>query len=138
VLSYSFKSKNKLSLAEGNGAPVESGYGALTLKQAVFFSHMVPRTRRGYNVAVDLKNNLATVFEVWFSGGKTAAAWFWTTGKFSARSITGTWRFRAKRRRNRAMASQTELRAKDSTGCRTQGSRRWNSILRWCHRRSLN
>jgi hypothetical protein len=70
VLNYSFKSKYKLTLAEGAGSPVESGYGALTLKQVVFFSHMIPKTQKGYNVFVDLKTNLATVLEVWFSGGK--------------------------------------------------------------------
>ena len=70
VLSYTFKDKRKLTISEDGGASVESGYGALTLKQVVFFSHMVPKTQRGYNVAVDLKSNLATVFEVWFSGYK--------------------------------------------------------------------
>ncbi len=70
VLNYAFKGKNKLALAEGGGAPVESGYGALTLKQVAFFSHMVPKTRKGYNVFVDLETNLATVFEVWFCAGK--------------------------------------------------------------------
>jgi hypothetical protein len=70
VLSYAFKGKNKLTLSEGAGAPVESGYGALKLKQVVFFSHMVPKTQKGYNVFIDLKTNLATVFEVWFCGGK--------------------------------------------------------------------
>ena len=68
VLSYTFKSRSKLSLAEDNGTRVESGYGALTLKQIVLFSHMVPRTQKGYTVVIDLKNRLATVFEVWFSG----------------------------------------------------------------------
>jgi hypothetical protein len=70
VLNYVFKSKNTLSLSEGAGASIESGYGALTLKQVVFFSHMVPKTQKGYNVFIDLKTNLATVFEVWFCGGK--------------------------------------------------------------------
>ncbi len=70
VLSYVFKGKNKLTVAEDAGVPVESGYGALTLKQVVFFSHMVPKTQKGYNIVVDLKSNLATVFEVWFSGYK--------------------------------------------------------------------
>ena len=70
VLSYAFKSKNRLTIAEDAGVPVESGYGALTLQQVVFFSHMVPKTQKGYNVVVDLKSNLATVFEVWFSGYK--------------------------------------------------------------------
>ena len=68
VLSYTFKGKNKLALAEDSGAPVESGYGALLLNQIACFSHMVPRTQKGYTVVVDLRTHLATVFEVWFSG----------------------------------------------------------------------
>jgi hypothetical protein len=67
-LNYSFRDKNRLTLAENDSAPVEAGYGALTLKEMVFFSHMVPGTEKGYNVFVDLKTNLATVFEVWFCG----------------------------------------------------------------------
>ena len=70
VLSYSFKDKNKLTFSENGGASVEAGYGALTLKQMVFFSHMAPKTLKGYNVFVDLDSNLVTVFEVWFCGGK--------------------------------------------------------------------
>jgi hypothetical protein len=69
ALSYAFKDKRTLTLAENGGSPVESGYGALTLKQVVFFSHMVPKTQKGYNVFIDLESNLATVFEVWFSSG---------------------------------------------------------------------
>jgi hypothetical protein len=70
VLNYVFKDKRKLTLAEGNGSPVESGYGALTLKQIVFFSHMIPGTERGFNVFVDLNTNLVTVFEVWLCSDK--------------------------------------------------------------------
>jgi len=70
VLSYSFESKSKLTLSENGGASIEAGYGSLTLKQMVFFSHMVPQTLKGYNVFVDLDTSLATIFEVWFCGGK--------------------------------------------------------------------
>ncbi len=70
TLNYTFKDKRKLILAENGGAAVESGYGALTLKQVVFFSHMIPKTQKGYNVFVDLDTNLVTVFEVWLSSGK--------------------------------------------------------------------
>ena len=70
ILNYSFKDKNKLTFSENGGASVEAGYGALMLKQMVFFSHMVPKTWKGYNVFVDLDSNLVTVFEVWFCGGK--------------------------------------------------------------------
>jgi hypothetical protein len=70
VLNYSFKSKNTLTLAEDSGTAAESKYGALKLKQMVFFSHMIPKTRKGYNVFVDLETNLATVFEIWLCGDK--------------------------------------------------------------------
>jgi hypothetical protein len=65
VLNYSFRSKNGLTLAEGNKAAVRTGYGALPLKTLVFFSHMIPGTQRGFSVFVDLDTRLATVFEVW-------------------------------------------------------------------------
>jgi hypothetical protein len=68
VLSYTFRDRRRLTFAEGGAAAVEAGYGALTLRHVVLFSHMVPKTQKGYNVIIDLKNNLATVFEVWFSG----------------------------------------------------------------------
>jgi len=69
-LEYKFKNKNKLTLSENGGSKVESGYGALTLKQMVFFSHMIPEEQKGYNVFVDLDTNLATVIEVWLSSGR--------------------------------------------------------------------
>jgi hypothetical protein len=68
VLSYRFSSNNRLSLAESDGAAVEAGYGALTLDHVALFSHLLPGTQRGYNVVIDRSTNLATVFEVWFSG----------------------------------------------------------------------
>jgi hypothetical protein len=67
-LAYAFKSRNALSLAEGGGAPVQAGYGALDFSGLVLFSHLVPGTQRGYHVIVDPVSNLATVFEFWFSG----------------------------------------------------------------------
>ena len=70
VLDYAFKDKNRLTLTENNGAPVESGYGALTIGQIAFFSHMIPGIQKGYNVFVDLDTNLVTVFEVWLSSGR--------------------------------------------------------------------
>ena len=70
VLNYVFKDKSKLTLAEGTGSPVESGYGALTLQSLIFFSHMIPGSQRGFNVVVDLDTNLVTVFEVWLCSGR--------------------------------------------------------------------
>jgi MoaF N-terminal domain/MoaF C-terminal domain len=72
VLSYRFTGNNRLSLTEGDAAPVQADYGTLTLDkgatQVALFTHLVPRTQRGYIVAIEQDANLATVFEVWFSG----------------------------------------------------------------------
>ena len=70
TLAYTFKGSNRLSVAENGGGAVEAGYGALTLDSVVFFSHMIPDTQRGYAVVIDQGANLATVFELWFSGYK--------------------------------------------------------------------
>jgi len=69
TLDYQFGSKNRLTLSENGGAKTESGYGALTIKQGVVFSHLIPGAQKGYNVYVDLETELVTVFEVWFSSG---------------------------------------------------------------------
>jgi hypothetical protein len=68
ALRYTFSSSTRLSVAEGEAAAVQAGYGALTLDRIALFSHMIPRTQRGYIVVVDQDTNLATVFELWFSG----------------------------------------------------------------------
>jgi hypothetical protein len=67
-LSYRFASDRELSVAENDGRDIDVGYGALMLDHVVLFSHLVPGTQRGYHVIVDRDTNLATVFEVWFSG----------------------------------------------------------------------
>jgi hypothetical protein len=69
VLEYRFAANRRLSLSENGGKAVSAGYGELTLNQIVFFSHLVPGTQKGYNVFIDQKTNLATVFEVWLSSG---------------------------------------------------------------------
>ncbi len=68
ALAYTFGRNNRLSMAENGGGAVEAGYGALTLGNVAFFSHMIPGTQRGYAVVIDQDKNLATVFELWFSG----------------------------------------------------------------------
>ena len=70
ALSYRFSSRNRLAVSENGAAAAEAGYGALTLGDIVFFTHLLPGTQRGYHVIVDRHTNLATVFEVWFSGYK--------------------------------------------------------------------
>ena len=69
-LEYSFKNTNTLSLSENGESRIDCGYGALTLKQVVFLSHMIPGTQKGYCIALDRKSCLATVIEVWFSGSE--------------------------------------------------------------------
>jgi len=70
ALNYTFKGKYQLTVIENGSAAVETGYGALKSGRIVLFSYMVPKTQTGYNVIIDLDSNLATVFEVWFSGYK--------------------------------------------------------------------
>ena len=68
TLEYKFAANRRLTLTEG-GKQVSAGYGELTLNQMVFFSHLIPGEQKGYNVFIDQKTNLATVFEVWTSSG---------------------------------------------------------------------
>jgi len=68
ALTYTFGRNNRLSMTENGGGAVEAGYGALTLGNVAFFSHMIPGTQRGYAMVIDQDKNLATVFELWFSG----------------------------------------------------------------------
>jgi hypothetical protein len=68
ALSYRFMGSNRLSLTEGDAAPIQAGYGALTLGSVALFSHLIPGTQRGYIVLIDQDTDLATAFEVWFSG----------------------------------------------------------------------
>lgn len=68
TLGYQFTGHNRVSFTEGDAAAVQTGYGAHTLGPVVLFSHLVPRTQRGYIVVVDQQSGLATAFEVWFSG----------------------------------------------------------------------
>jgi hypothetical protein len=70
VLDYTFTKKNQLTLSENGEEKFKAGYGALTLKQMVFFSHMIPEDQRGYNVFIDLDTNLVTVIEVGLSTGR--------------------------------------------------------------------
>ena len=69
TLEYRFAANRRLTLTENGGKPVSAGYGELTLNQMLFFSHLIPGEQKGYNVFVDQRTNLATVFEVWLSSG---------------------------------------------------------------------
>jgi hypothetical protein len=71
VLEYSFRNKNSLTVFENGGKKTRAGYGALTLNQMVFFSHLLPGEQKGYNVFIDQDTDLVTVFEVWLSSGIT-------------------------------------------------------------------
>src|SRR5512145_1459161 len=69
VLNYAFKNKNKLILTEGSQSAIECGYGALDLTPLILFSHIDPKTQKGFNVVIDQSTHLVTVFEVCFSSG---------------------------------------------------------------------
>jgi hypothetical protein len=68
MLEYSFISSKELVLVESGGKAVRAGYGALESRQLVLVTHMIPGTQRGYKLVVDQQSNLATVFEIHFSG----------------------------------------------------------------------
>jgi len=70
VLEYSFADEGSLTLVEDGAAAITGPYSALDIREVVLFSHMIPGTQRGYNVIINEKTNVATVFEVWFGGPK--------------------------------------------------------------------
>jgi hypothetical protein len=77
TLEYNFRNGRELELSENGGKPVKAGYGALESRDLVLVSHRIPGTQRGYELVIDQKSRLATVFEVSFSGYvalETAAA----------------------------------------------------------------
>lgn len=67
-LDYEFECKSNLTLSEGGEPAVECPYAALVIRDTILVSHMIPGTMRGYNLIIDVKTRLATVFEVWFCG----------------------------------------------------------------------
>ena len=67
-LAYRFSGTGRLTVSENGGAAAQAGYGALALENIAVFTHLLPGTQRGYAVIVDRGTNLATVFELWFSG----------------------------------------------------------------------
>ena len=50
------------------------GYGALTLGNVTLIAHLMPQTPRGYAIAWNRADNLATVIELWFGGGPAPTA----------------------------------------------------------------
>jgi hypothetical protein len=76
-LEYYFRNGRQLELSENAGKTIKAGYGALDSRGLLLVSHMIPGTQRGYELVVDQRTRLATVFEVSFSGyaaQETAAA----------------------------------------------------------------
>lgn len=69
VFDYSFRDKKNLSV-KVDGSSYTASYGALTLKNMIFFSHMIPSEQKGYNVFIDQDTNLVTIIEVWLSSGR--------------------------------------------------------------------
>ena len=67
TLDYDFN-EDMLTLREDGGEAVSAPYTAKQLGGIILFTHLIPGTVRGYNVVIDKKTNLATVFEVWFCG----------------------------------------------------------------------
>ena len=69
VFDYSFRDDMSLSV-EFDGNSYTGSYGALTLINMIFFSHMIPAEQKGYNVFIDQDTNLVTIIEVWLSSGR--------------------------------------------------------------------
>ena len=69
VFDYSFSDKRNLAL-KVDGNQFTGSYGALTLNNMIFFSHMIQSEQKGYNVFIDQDTSLVTIIEVWFSGGR--------------------------------------------------------------------
>ncbi|MBN2774128.1 MAG: MoaF N-terminal domain-containing protein [Prolixibacteraceae bacterium] len=67
--SYSFSDKKNL-FVKMDGNSFTGCYGALTLKNMIFFSHMIPDEQRGYNVFIEQDTGLVTIIEVWLSSGR--------------------------------------------------------------------
>jgi hypothetical protein len=68
TLEYNFRSGRQLELSENGGKGVKAGYGALESRNLVLVSHTIPGTQRGYELVLDRRTRIATVFEVYFSG----------------------------------------------------------------------
>jgi hypothetical protein len=68
TLDYHFRNGRELELSENGGKVIKAGYGALKSRNLVLVTHMIPGTQRGYELVVDQRTRLATVFEVSFSG----------------------------------------------------------------------
>jgi hypothetical protein len=66
VLEYSFKSDSMLALKEDGGEEAQCAYGALSLGNMTLFSHLIPGTKKGYNVIINWKTSVVTVVEMWF------------------------------------------------------------------------
>ena len=76
-LDYNFRNSHELELSENGGKALKAGYGALDSRGLILLSHMIPGSQRGYEVVIDRRTRLVTVFEVSFSAyaaAETAAA----------------------------------------------------------------
>lgn len=64
TLTWQFGQGNRVTFDNATG-----GYGALTLDHVSLIAHLVPGTTKGFAIVWDRRNNLATVFELWWGGG---------------------------------------------------------------------
>jgi hypothetical protein len=64
TLTWQFGQGNQVTFDGATG-----GYGALTLEHVTLVAHLVPNTTKGFAIAWNRHNNLATVFELWWGGG---------------------------------------------------------------------
>jgi hypothetical protein len=69
VFDYFFRDKKNLSL-KVDAYSFTGSYGALSLGNMIFFTHMIPSEQRGYNVFIEQDTDLVTIIEVWLSSGR--------------------------------------------------------------------
>jgi hypothetical protein len=67
TLTWQFGQGNRVTFGGATG-----GYGALTLDHVTLIGHVVPNSTKAYAIAWDRRNNLATVFELWWGGAGPA------------------------------------------------------------------
>lgn len=68
ALEYKFIDGKKLELIENGGTAVVCEYAALALRNMVLVTHLIPEQLHGYQLIIDTKSKLVTVFKTLFCG----------------------------------------------------------------------
>jgi hypothetical protein len=68
ALEYNFRTERELEFTLNGAKTVKAGYGAQQSGNLVLLSHWIPDSVRGFNLVIDQKTGLVTVFELYFNG----------------------------------------------------------------------